>query len=188
MWRDPLQHWAAIWLQVITSHDAKSVCLKGHKSWCDTIISGVLKRIFFGRERSHVMDVPCWFVSFLPQLNLCFVSNLQPRFRNCGLQNHGLGPWGQTPPPQGFLGHTQRELAIVMSLFGNARLFTKFLFTILCPLAPPPPNQQNDGFPLEEGPQTELRTLSQSCEQTLQKLRTNRIINKRAFLIFSLRA
>ena len=38
---------------------------------------------------------------------------------------------------------------------------------------PPPPNQQNDGFPLElllKGPQTELRTLSQNCEQTLQKL------------------
>ena len=57
----------------------------------------------------------------------------------------------------------------------------------LCPLTPPPPNQQNDGFPLEfllKGPQTELRTLSQNCEQTLQKLRTNRIMNKPAFLIF----
>ena len=53
------------------------------------------------------------------------------------------------------------------------------------PLNHPPPNQQNDGFPLEfllKGPQTELRTLSQNCEQTLQKLRTNRIMNKRAFL------
>ena len=70
---------------------------------------------------------------------------------------------------------------------GNARLFTKFLFTILVPLDPPPPNQQSDGFPLEfllRGPQTELRTLSQNCEQTLQKLRTNRIMNKRAFLNF----
>ena len=40
---------------------------------------------------------------------------------------------------------------------------------------PPPPNQQNDGFPLEfllKGPQTKLRTLSQNCEQSLQKLRT----------------
>ena len=48
----------------------------------------------------------------------------------------------------------------------------------LCPLTPPPPNQQSDGFPLEflvKGPQTELRTLS-------QKLRTNNIMNKRAFL------
>ena len=70
-------------------------------------------------------------------------------------------------------------------LLGNASLFTKFLFTIFVPLNPPPPNQQNDGFPLEfllKGPQTELRTLSQNCEQTLQKLRTNRIMNKRAFL------
>ena len=45
-----------------------------------------------------------------------------------------------------------------------------------CAPRPPPPNQQDEGFPLEfllEGPQTELRTLSQNCEQTLQKLRTN---------------
>ena len=38
---------------------------------------------------------------------------------------------------------------------------------------PPLPNQQSDGFPLEfllKGPQTELRTLSQNCEQTLQKV------------------
>ena len=57
----------------------------------------------------------------------------------------------------------------------------------MCPLTPPPPNQQIDGFPLEfllKGHQTELRTLSQNCEQTLQKLRTNRIMNKRAFLKF----
>ena len=29
-----------------------------------------------------------------------------------------------------------------------------------------------------------MRTLTQNCEQTLQKLRTNRIVNKRAFLSF----
>ena len=55
------------------------------------------------------------------------------------------------------------------------------------PLNLPFPNQQTDGFTLEfllEGPQTELRTLSQNYEQTLQKLRTNRIMNKRAFLNF----
>ena len=60
------------------------------------------------------------------------------------------------------------------------------MFTIFAPLKPPPPpNQQSDGFPLEfllKGPQTELRTLSQNCEQTLQKLRTNRIMNKGEFL------
>ena len=65
------------------------------------------------------------------------------------------------------------------------RPFVHILFTIFVPLNPPP-NQQNDGFPLQfllQGPQTELRTLSQNCEQTLQKLRTKRIMNKRAFLI-----
>ena len=38
---------------------------------------------------------------------------------------------------------------------GNASLFTKCLFTIFVPTRPPPPNQQDDGFPLEfllEGP------------------------------------
>ena len=46
------------------------------------------------------------------------------------------------------------------------------------PLTPLPPNQKSDGFPLEfllKGPQTELRALSQNCEQTLPKLRTKRI-------------
>ena len=68
---------------------------------------------------------------------------------------------------------------------GNASLFTKFLFTIFAPLNPPPPNRESHGFSLEfllKGRQTELRTLSQNCEQTLQKLRTNRIMNKWAFL------
>ena len=49
---------------------------------------------------------------------------------------------------------------------------------VCSPINPPPPNQQDDGFPLQfllEGPQTQLRTLSQSCEQTLQKLRTQKI-------------
>ena len=72
-------------------------------------------------------------------------------------------------------------------LVGNASLFTKVLFTIFVPLNPPPPKQQSEGFPLEfllKEPQTELRTLSQNCEQTLQKLRTNRILNKRASLNF----
>ena len=70
---------------------------------------------------------------------------------------------------------------------GNASLFTKCLFTIFVPLNPPHPNQQSDGFPLEfplRGPQTELRTCSQNYEQTLPKLRTNRIMNKRVFLRF----
>ena len=74
---------------------------------------------------------------------------------------------------------------------GNAILFTHFWFAIFVPLNPPPSQpakwwiKGDPGFPLEfllEGPQTELRTLSQNCEQTLQKLRTNRIMNKRAFL------
>ena len=55
----------------------------------------------------------------------------------------------------------------------------------LCPLTPPPPKPAKWWISLEfllKWPQTELRTLSKNCEQTLQNLRTNRIVNKRAFL------
>ena len=80
----------------------------------------------------------------------------------------GLRPWSQT-----------------MVFRKRQFVHKKFCSQFLCSLTPPPPNQQNEGFPLEfllEGPQTELRTLSQNCEQTSQKLRTKRIMNKRAFL------
>ena len=64
-------------------------------------------------------------------------------------------------------------------ILGNTNLFTKCLFTIFVPLEPPPPpNQQSDRIPLDfrlKGSQTEFWTLSQNCEQTLQKLRTKRI-------------
>ena len=57
---------------------------------------------------------------------------------------------------------------------GNASLFTKFSYTIFVPINPPPlPTSKMTDFPLDfllDGPQTELRTLSQNCEQTLQKL------------------
>ena len=82
--------------------------------------------------------------------------------------------------------NSKTESVSLIFPIGNASSFTKISFTIFVPINPPPPNQQNEGFPLEfllEGPQTELRTLSQNCEQTLQKLRTNRIMNKRALLI-----
>ena len=49
----------------------------------------------------------------------------------------------------------------------------------------PPPNRQVMDFLLKcvlKGPQTELRTLSQNCKQTLPKLRANRIMNKWALL------
>ena len=62
-----------------------------------------------------------------------------------------------------------------------------FLFPRLTP--PPQPQkekQRSHVLPLEfvlQGPQKEkLRTLSQNCEQTLPKFRTNRITNKWAFL------
>ena len=52
-----------IWLEIITSRDAKSTCFKGSRTSCDVIIF----RIFwtnFGRKRSHhVMDASCRFFS-----------------------------------------------------------------------------------------------------------------------------
>ena len=71
----------------------------------------------------------------------------------------------------------------------HASLFTTVLFTIFWgPLNPTPASQPAKWcmpFPLEcvlQGPQTELRTHGQNCEQTLPKSRTNRIMNERAFL------
>ena len=78
---------------------------------------------------------------------------------------------------------TENDQKMIPKLLGNASLFTKVLFTIFVPLNPPPlPTSKVLEF-LLKGPQTELRTLSQNCEQTLPKLRKkNRIVNKRAFL------
>ena len=68
---------------------------------------------------------------------------------------------------------------------GNASLFTKVLFTKFVPLNPPLPTSKVMDFLLIllKGPQAKLRTLSQNCEQTPQKSRTNRVMNKRALLI-----
>ena len=70
---------------------------------------------------------------------------------------------------------------MIDALLGNANLFTKCLFTILVPFTPPLPISKVMDVLLnsyEKTPQTELRTLSQDCEQTLPKLRTIRITNK----------
>ena len=49
-----------IWLEIITSRDAKSTCFKGSQTSCTEIISGVFWPKF-GRKRSHrVMDAACW--------------------------------------------------------------------------------------------------------------------------------
>ena len=96
-------------------------------------------------------------------------------------ENHP--PTGHLNRPQGhqeelaplckhYPGKNYPSISAQREQLGNASLFTTFLFTIFVPLDPPPPNQQNDRFPLEfllKGPQTELRTLSKNCEKTLQK-------------------
>ena len=65
----------------------------------------------------------------------------------------------------------------VFAIIGNASSFTKFLFTIFAPVnPPPPPNQQNDGFPLE----FLLKGTSNRIASTQPKLRTDppKITNK----------
>ena len=48
-----------IWLEIITSRDAKSACFKGSRTSCREIIFGIFWPIF-GRKRSHhVMDASC---------------------------------------------------------------------------------------------------------------------------------
>ena len=68
---------------------------------------------------------------------------------------------------------------IPQTRLGNASLFTKFLFTILVPLGPPPPNQQSNGFPLEflwKGLKQNCKhwarianKLSQNCERNYEQ-------------------
>ena len=73
---------------------------------------------------------------------------------------------------------------MIMARFRKCQFVHKVFVHNFCALNPPSSQPAKWGIPLEfllEGPQMELRALSQNCEQTLQKLRTNRIMNKRAF-------
>ena len=84
-------------------------------------------------------------------------------------------PWRSTSPR-----------ALFRDLFRKRQFLQNiFVRNFGAPLPAPFPTQQSDEFRLEfvlKGPSTELRTLSQNCEQTLPKLPTNRITNKRVFL------
>ena len=73
------------------------------------------------------------------------------------------------------------------NFLGNANLFTTFLFTILVPLYSPPfPISKVMDFLLNLYFRTSNRLAStQNYGQTLPKVRTNRIMNRRAFLIFT---
>ena len=63
---------------------------------------------------------------------------------------------------------------------GSANLFTKCLFTIFVPLNPPP---QSAKWWTSSWPQTELRTLSQNCEQTSKNCKQTELwTNKRFWL------
>ena len=53
-----------IWLEIITSRDAKSACFEGSKTSCREIIFGIFWPNF-GRKRSHhVMDASCRLLSW----------------------------------------------------------------------------------------------------------------------------
>ena len=78
---------------------------------------------------------------------------------------------------------------VCSALFWKRQFVHKmFVHNFGAPKPPPIPKERTDGFPLKfvlKGPQTESRTLSQSYEQTLPKLRTTRIATKRATLALS---
>ena len=65
-----------IWLEIITSRDAKSACFKGSQTSCtETIFFAFLPK--FGRKRSHhVMDACCWFLASFSPPNLPDVASL----------------------------------------------------------------------------------------------------------------
>ena len=85
-----------IWLEIITSRDAKSTCFKGSQTSCTEMLSGVFWPKF-GRKRSHhVMDAACWTsrdfpwlsttVHDSPRLSTTLHDFLTPHFRS----PHGL--------------------------------------------------------------------------------------------------
>ena len=49
-----------IWLEIITSRDAKSTCFKGSQTSCTEIFSGVFWPKFGRKRPHHVMDADCW--------------------------------------------------------------------------------------------------------------------------------
>ena len=68
------------------------------------------------------------------------------------------------------------------SQIGNASLFTKVLFTIFVPLDPPPSQPAKwwiSSWIAITRTSNRIANISQNWEQTLQILRTNRIMNKR---------
>ena len=71
-------------------------------------------------------------------------------------------------------------------LFSETPACSQNFVTILVPVIPPPFNQRNEGFPLEfllEGASNRIANTQPKLRTNLQKSRTNRVMNKRAFLI-----
>ena len=52
-----------IWLEIITSRDAKSACFKGSRTSCREIIFGIFWPNFGQKRSHHVMDASCRFGS-----------------------------------------------------------------------------------------------------------------------------
>ena len=48
-----------IWLEIITSRDAKSACFKGSRTSCREIIFGIFWPNFGQKRSHHVMDASC---------------------------------------------------------------------------------------------------------------------------------
>ena len=53
-----------IWLEIITSRDAKSACFKGSRTSCREIIFGIFWPNFGQKRSHHVMDASCRLIHF----------------------------------------------------------------------------------------------------------------------------
>ena len=70
MWKTLCNFETQIWLEVITSCDAKSACFKGSQTSCTEINSGFFLPNFGRKRPHHVMDACCWFYLQLEPFHL----------------------------------------------------------------------------------------------------------------------
>ena len=61
MWKLFCNFETQIWLEIITSRDAKSACFKGSRTSCREIIFGIFWPNFGQKRSHHVMDASCEF-------------------------------------------------------------------------------------------------------------------------------
>ena len=95
-----------IWLEIITSRDAKSACFKGSRTSCREIIFGIFWPNFGQKRSHHVMDASCRYN--MPKRKL----KLRCSFRNAALQklhcNIGFSAMRKSFGPKAALQQTKK--------------------------------------------------------------------------------